>query len=234
MSKLAGIEKVIAGRSAPFLIALLLCGLARICLAQENKVDLDALMEDTQKRSTETRGMTVVQWIPVDYWRISYAQDPTVSKAQAEECIKIFRAYTLVAVVNGEVGPLGGVTYKSEKDIRAGIQMMDSQRNLYSPLGAHQIDADMKNYLSMMKPYYANMLGPYGQNMHFFLFPAKNKKAQSIADAKKEGAFSIIVTGKEFRWKLPLSSLLPPKTCPTCREKLSGAYKYCPWDGTRL
>jgi len=78
------------------------------------------------------------------------------------------------------------------------------------------------------------MLGPTGQNTHFFLFPAKNEKGQKIAEAKKEGTFSVELNEREFSWRLPLSSLLPPKICPTCGEKLSGAYKFCPWDGSKL
>jgi hypothetical protein len=39
---------------------------------------------------------------------------------------------------------------------------------------------------------------------------------------------------KEFHWRLPLGSLLPPKICPKCGETFSGAYKFCPWDGSTL
>ena len=53
-------------------------------------------------------------------------------------------------------------------------------------------------------------------------------------DAKKEGFFLVELGENEFRWRLPLSSLLPLTICPTCGEELSGAYKFCPWDGTKL
>jgi len=86
----------------------------------------------------------------------------------------------------------------------------------------------------MIKPVIANTLGPLGQNMHFLLFPAKDKNGQNIAEAKKEGAFSVKLGEREFKWRLPLGSLLPPKICPKCGEKLSGAYNYCPYDGTPL
>jgi len=86
----------------------------------------------------------------------------------------------------------------------------------------------------MIKPVIVNTLGPLGQNMHFFLFPAKNKSGRNIADAKKGGVFSVRLGEREFKWRLPLGSLLPPKICPRCGEKLSGAYKYCPYDGTPL
>jgi hypothetical protein len=66
------------------------------------------------------------------------------------------------------------------------------------------------------------------------IFGIGRETGRNISDATKEGVYYIEVGEKEFRWKLPLGSLLPPKICPVCKEKLSGAYKYCPWDGTKL
>jgi len=85
-----------------------------------------------------------------------------------------------------------------------------------------------------MKPIFVNMLGPMGQNMCFFLFPAESADGRRIAEAKKEGAFSVKLGEREFRWRLPLGSLLAPKMCPKCKEKCSGAWNFCPWCGTRL
>ena len=154
--------------------------------------------------------------------------------AQAEEFIKILRPYTVIVVVDGKIGAFGGVTYTPEAAIRDSIQIKDSKGDRYRPFSEGAFDADAKSLLSMMKPLFANMLGPMGQNMVFFLFPSNNKEGQKIADAKKEGSFSVEMGEREFRWRLPLGSLLPPKICPTCGEKLSGAYKFCPWDGTKL
>jgi len=55
-----------------------------------------------------------------------------------------------------------------------------------------------------------------------------------IADAKEEGSFAVLIGEKKYRWKLPLGSLLPPKTCAECGEELSGAFKFCPYEGTKL
>ena len=61
----------------------------------------------------------------------------------------------------------------------------------------------------MMKPIFVNMLGPMGQNMHFFLFPAKDKSGNLIADAKNEGSFTVKLADRPFKWRLPLGSILP-------------------------
>ena len=194
-----------------------------------------ALLQDTQKIVQKTEQMTLVWWIPEEFWRVSSAYDPTITEDQIEELIKVLRPYTLIIVVDATSSSFGAVTYRPEADIRAGIQIKDAQGTIYRPLSEDKIDADSKNFLSIiMRPIFANTLGPMGQNMHFFLFPAKTKNGRNIADAKREGAFSVKLGKKEFRWRLPLGSLLAPKICSKCKENCSGAWNFCPWCGTRL
>lgn len=200
----------------------------------QDQIDINALIQETQKRSDKPQEMTLVWWIPEEYWQATLSQSPDITASQIEEQIKVFRPYTIVTVVDGIAGIYGTVTYKSEADIRRNIRIVDNQGNIYLPLSDTDINADTRAVLAMMKPALANALGPIGQNMYFFVFPAQNKQGLGIADAKKEGEFSVKLGEIEFRWKLPLGSLLPLKICPTCQEKVSGSYKYCPWDGTKL
>lgn len=60
--------------------------------------------------------------------------------------------------------------------------------------------------------------------------PLANKKI----DVKKEGKFSMLMDKTEYKWRLPLSSLLPPRLCPIDDEKLNGAWKFCPTHGVEL
>lgn len=234
MNRLTSVRSKSMWLASVFMVVFLLFGWMATGLAQENIVDINALTQETQKMSQKADEMTFVWWIPEEFWGASFAQDPNTTVAQAEEFIKILRPYTVIVVVDGKIGAFGGVTYMPEAAIRDSIQIKDSKGARYLPLSEGAIDADTKSLLSMMKPLFANMLGPMGQNMYFFLFPSNNKEGQKIADAKKEGSFSVEMGEREFRWRLPLGSLLPPKICPTCGEKLSGAYKFCPWDGSKL
>ena len=192
-----------------------------VSFAQDRKVDINALVQETQKMSDRSGEMTLIWWIPEEFWRASFEQDPNMTAAQTEEFIKVLRPYMLIVAVDGNIGSFGGVTYKSETTIRGSIQVIDSQGTRYRPLNNENIDANTKNFLSMMKPVFVNMLGPIGQNMHFFLFPAKNTMGQNIAVAKSEGAFSVKLDQRVFKWRLPLGSLLPVKICPVDGEKLS-------------
>lgn len=217
-----------------FIVALLIFGSINLSFAQDIKVDIVALTEETQKIIQSRDELAAVWWIPEEYWRVSFKQKPNMTEAKWEEFIKFLRPYTVFFALEGKVGTFGGVTYKSEATIKNSIQMIDSQGTHYRPLGDEKIDANTKNLLSMMKPILGNMLGPMGQNLHFFLFPSLSKNGKKIADAKKEGTFSVMLDKKEFKWRLPLSSVIPPKVCPVDGEKMSGAWKFCPWHGVKL
>jgi hypothetical protein len=169
-----------------------------LSFAQDRKVDINALVQETQKMSDKSGEMTLIWWIPEEFWRASFEQDPNMTAAQTEEFIKVLRPYMLIVAVDGNIGTFGGVTYKSETTIRGSIQVIDSQGTHYRPLSNENIDANTKNFLAMMKPVFVNMLGPIGQNMHFLLFPARNTMGQSIAVAKREGAFSVQLDKRVF------------------------------------
>jgi len=234
-------SKSIKGRNLVWIvmptIGFLLCTWMANSLAQQSqqgKVDPVALYQDTQKIVQKAGQMTLVWWIPEEFWHVSSADDPRVTKEQAEKLIEVLRPYTLIIVIDGKIGPLSAVTYRTEQEIRAGIQMKDSWGNYYRPLSEDKIDANCENFLSIMKPIFISALGPMGQNMHFFLFPGKSQIGLKIVEAKKKGSFSVILGERKFQWRLPLGSLLAPKICPTCKENCSGAWNFCPWCGTRL
>ena len=232
-------KKVILSRSGMwrievFVVLLLIVGHMSSSFAQDVKVDINALNKETQKRSRTADEMSFIWWLPEEFWQASFEKDPNMTASQKEAFLKVLRPYILILVVDGKMGSFGGITYNPKATIQNSIQVIDRQGNHYRPLGEDIIDADAKNFLSMMKPIFVNMLGPLGQNMHFFLFPSKDKKGQEIAAAKREGVFSVKLDKREFKWRLPLSSLLPKKVCPVDGEKLNGAWKFCPWHGVEL
>lgn len=234
MNKTFNIRRLRLWNTELFIVALFMLSGMSLSFAQDRKVDIRALTQETQKMTQSANEITLIWWIPEEYWRVSFEQAQNMTASQIEEFLKVLRPYMLIVAVDGKIGAFGGVTYKSKATILNSIQIIDREGIHYRPLIDEKIDADTKNFLSMMKPVFVNMLGPMGQNMHFFLFSSKNKKGQDIAVAKREGAFSVKLDKKEFKWRLPLGSLLPPKECPVDGEKLNGAWKFCPWHGVEL
>jgi hypothetical protein len=44
----------------------------------------------------------------------------------------------------------------------------------------------------------------------------------------------VVLAGTEFKFRLPLGSLLPPKFDPNTHEKFPGNYIYSPYTGSKL
>jgi len=198
------------------------------------EVDLTALTQETQKMSQSPDELTMVWWLPEEFWSASAAQNPQATAESTEELLKVTRPYVMIVVVDGNFGAFGGVTYKSEEYIRANVRLVDAQGKSYAPLTADEASADVKNMLQIFKPILVNMLGPMGQNCQFVLFPANNSSGQPIAAAKQKGSFKITIDKKEFKWRLPLDSLLPVQTCSACKQDCKGSWSYCPWCGAKL
>lgn len=202
--------------------------------ARAAEVDLQALTQETQRMSRKPEAMTMVWWVPEEFWAASFAQAPGMSKAQADDFLRTLRPYTMLVVVDGTMGSFGGVTYKSEDFVRANTRLLDAQGRSYAPRTSEEIDADTRNILMMMKPVFVNMLGPTGQNMHFLLFPGQTQDGQPMARASGKGEFTARLGDASFTWQLPLDSVLPPKSCAECSRACKGSWDFCPWCGTRL
>ncbi len=222
-----------AGQSIALLTRL---GFPRAAVAGETrtKVNLASLVRETQRMSPKADEITLAWWTPVEYWEACLSQNPLMAPEQTAQFTKVVLPCTTVAIVEGTVGVLGGMTFKSEAEVRTRVKLRDKDGETYAPIEPAELSPDLSSLLALMKPMLANAMGPLGRNMHFLVFPAKDKQGRRIADARKEGSFAVLVGEKKYRWKLPLGSLLPPKSCPECAEELSGAFKFCPYDGTKL
>lgn len=200
----------------------------------QDNINLQDLNHETQKLAQGSRKMTFIWWIPKQYWLESLKKNPRVTKKIIKEFLNTVRPYTIVAVVDGWVGGFGGVTYKNKRTVRDSLMIKDAKGNTYTPISDSLVGPNMKNFLQMVKPVIANLLGPMGKNMNFFLFPSKGKNGKPIADATSKDDFSVLLDGKNYEYHLPLESLLPPKYDPKTNEKFPGNYNYNPYTGHKL
>lgn len=218
----------------PALLLACLCAGTAAAQAQAHQVDLSALIDETQKSLPDADRMSIVWWIPEEFWQVNFAQDASIPKAQAEEFLRTVRPYVIIAVVDGKIGTFGGVTYKSEEAIRGMVQLVDTHGGIHRPLPGEKVDPDTKNLLAMMKPVFSNMIGKMGENVQFLVFPSKDSRGRKLADAVQEGSLTVKLGADVLKWRLPLGALLPAKSCPVDGERLNGAWKFCPWHGDKL
>ncbi len=198
------------------------------------QVDVAALSQETQRVAQGPNAMTMAWWMPEDFWAVTFAASPKAKAGEAEAALKAIRRYTVVAVLDGTPGASGAVSYRSGDELRQIMRLTDAWGNSYAPIAENEVDPAMKAMIQTMKPSLASTLGPLGQNLHFFLFPARNDAGDPIADARARGRFSVAVGKTELKWRLPVDALLPAKSCDECKQECKGSWKYCPWCGTKL
>ena len=202
--------------------------------AQEHTVDLQALVAETLIVSQSPTEITLVWWMPEEFWYYSLTSNPSLTDAGVEELLALLRPYHIVMAADGVIGTVGGITYQSEAQVRAGLRLVDVAENRHEPLPLSEVNADLWNLLTSMKPLLANTVGAMGENMHVFVFTALTDEGDRFGRPDEEGSLTIEVGTSVFSWRLPLSALLPPKYCPVDGERLDGAWRYCPWHGVEL
>jgi len=218
----------------------ILTGMLCLCLvplqlfAQDFKVNINKLTEQTQKLSESTDDLRLVWWIPTEFWETIFAQDQAINKQQADDMLATFEQYTMVAVIDGNILESGTIVYKSKEATFDDLVVIDNEERSYKPLQEDEIDSKTMNLIGIMKPILGSMLGQLGENMHFFLFQKKENPLDKIVDPKKEEQFTVKVGSVPFVWKLPLGALLQPKKCPEDGELLDGSWTFCPHHGKKL
>jgi len=213
------------------LILLIFC-LPSIIRGQ--KVNITDFVKDTQKIKQDIKHMTILWWIPNEFWNESFKNDPSVSNQMSKEVIEIVNKYIILVVIDEEIGSFGGLTPTSKIDIIQNISVRLYDNNILKPLKDDEITQDAKNLFSMMKPMFANMLGQLGSAIEFFAFDGLDEKGNRYLNPKKENRFSVQLFGEDYNWRLPLGSLLPQKIDPKTKEIFPGNYNYNPFTGTEL
>jgi len=112
--------------------------------------------------------------------------------------------------------------------------MVSPSGHTFTPLDEDALVPGARNLFSMSKPLFSNMFGSMGKHFEFLIFPGKDKSGAKVVDPLGTGTLRFNVNSHSFAWHLPLGSLLPPKSCPTCGQTFPGNYEFCPYDGTKL
>ena len=212
----------------------LLGAIACSVCAQNAAQQVQAIVRDTQKQGTRAGRLTLIWWIPPEFWRAAMAASGMVPADKTEELVSSIRDVNVFGVVDGKIGGFGAADFTSAEDLRKNIVINDIQGAPLALIPEAKQGAATKNMIAMMKPMFANMLGEFGKNMSLLVFEGKAKDGSRRIDPLKRGSFTAKLNSEEFRWRLPLAALLPDKKCPKCNETFPGDYAFCPFDATPL
>src|SRR5467141_1460558 len=184
-------------RFAYFFLVLFLFGATPVCVLAQNAAGTDAdsgevedILKETQKQVGGNHRIGIVWWIPADFWEAS-AKRQGSSPERAREMFASLREYTIVCVAVGKMG-IGTINWSTEADVRSNTVLRDSAGINYKSVT--ELSSDAQGLLSIVKPVLTNVLGPMGQNLQFLLYPAKTSAGSTIADARRPGSFSVVIS----------------------------------------
>jgi hypothetical protein len=217
-------------RTLAVLVLFLLGGIAR---AQEVAVDVAKFAQDLQHIDTNGAQFKMVWWIPTEYWQESFRQVP-LTPAQKDAFLKTVDDYTIVAVVDANITPLGGLDARSIGEIRSNISLKIGDGQPLRPLDDKDIADDTRTLLATMKPAFANVLGQFGKGMELVCFKGKDPQAKRLLDPRGSAVFTVTYKNKPYTWRLPIGALLPPKFDAQTGEKFPGNFLFSPYTGKKL
>lgn len=190
------------------------------------------LVRETQRFSNSSQQLTMVWWIPQEFWEMSLAGNPNTTPQGRAEVLSALEQYQIVALLRAKAG-IGAIA-----DVQSRADLLNNSRfevdgKVIEPLAPDQVTGGAQVVLGAMKPALAGILGPLGQSIELVVYPSKHDNVRLI-DPAKAGSFQYSLYEQTFHWRMPLASLLPKKIDPKTNEEFPGNYQYNPYTGGKL
>lgn len=195
---------------------------------------LDQLLQDTMRSDPSPGSVELVWWVPTDFWRSTFQNNPDVSASQGQKIVDALDPYAMFAVMQGKMGALGAVEFKEGPEVRASMSLKTASGATLRPLAEDKLSGDAALFAQLMRPMLVRMLGPTGEHLEFYFFDNSAVNGVRPVDARAGAAFSLQLGEQAFTWQLPLESLFAPVDCVKCGRQLKGTWTYCPYDGARV
>lgn len=201
-------------------------------------VDVSALTNETQK-STNADGVHLAWWIPPEFWAASMEREQDMPAKTKKQMLDILNRYSMIAVVQAEVGPLGNFDYYDRNTVTKGLKVeLENGKDTSTLKPVDKVPADLDPLLKVMTPLLESAMGRLGQNLNFFVFEDK-KKGGRVISPYDPGTLRVTLARKDgaamdpFIFELPLDSLYVARKCPNGKPAHI-SWVVCPWDGTKL
>lgn len=198
------------------------------------QVDIDQFTSETQRGTPDPDRLLLIWWIPVEFWEVTFAQDKDMSEEETREFIELMEPYILIAVVDAELGMFGNATYRSMRDLKKSVRLIDKKGKQVRSLTVRDVDGDVQILLNTMKPILSSLIGPMGEHMYFFVYPRESAGEDIIGSCAESGRLTVAIDGERYHFNTPLPSLIEQKICRVCDHRFRGDYNFCPYDSTQL
>jgi hypothetical protein len=201
-------------------------------------INTAALTSETQKIST-IDGVHLAWWIPPEFWEASLIKRHEISAASRESFMKSLRGYSMMAITQGEVRPMGNIEFYEREAILKGAKIELSDGKNWSTIEpVEKVPDDLQQLIKLLGPTLEAALGKLGQNLQFFVFDDEVAGKRLISPFGNL-TMRVSLTNKNGNavppmiFEMPLDALYEPRMCPNGKPAHI-SWVVCPWDGTKL
>ncbi|MFT5055885.1 MAG: hypothetical protein ACI80H_000591 [Pseudoalteromonas distincta] len=215
------------------LISMIFCSM--ITFGQTNEeIDQVELTKEIQIWNKKDNKMSFAFWIPQSYWRIASKDNPEVLEENIALIETTFENYILLFAADISISANATFTYKDDSTLRSELKIIDFKGNEHFPISNDLLPPYISAIMANITPMFSQTFGQMGEGMHFYLFNNTDSKNRVLISEKERGDFIVKHSNNEFKWTLPLVSMMPEKYCPSDNQKMKGNWKYCPIHGVKL
>ena len=183
------------------------------------------MVRDTQRMDNANGTMSMVWWIPQQYWEESMKSNPAMPQDVREQMLTVLDDCLLVAVMSAKMGPRGLTDTVPKAELVANAKLtLDGK--VIEPVDPAKLSQAAQLLLSQLKPGMTAAMGQLGQGVEFIVYPR--------FDPMQPGSLQISLFDRTHSWRLPLGSLLPERTDGKTGEKFPGNYEFNPYTGAKL
>ncbi|MVO07574.1 hypothetical protein GOQ30_00180 [Flavobacterium sp. TP390] len=216
------------------ILALLLVTIGQVYGQSARKVNYTDYVRDVQKWDKNENNMALSFWIPTSFWKVIFQDNEQFTPGAINQIQTVFDDFVIICALNMDVKFNGAISYTSDDDLKKEISIIDSNGIIYTPLQKEELSSEVLSFLNRIRPTFSNMMGKMGEGMHFYVFEVKDKKGLNLINEYQKGEFTVKHSNREFKYELPLVSLLPTKECSVDHAEMKGNWNFCPIHGVKL
>ena len=203
------------------------------------KVDMNAILKEVMKLdvSTHSDHVSIAFWAPYEFFQAAGRTSATPDKyEEIDRSIAVLKNYQIFLVRRSYKDEQGLTRVIAGEDLLRTIVLKSNAGVDYHPM--KELPMEIAATVSAFKR--GVEANSQGIEYATIVFSNKDKAGLPIVTASKKNKMDLTFKAispmgeTRFSWSTPLDSLSAPQSCPTCAEKLSVAWNYCPWDGTKL
>jgi hypothetical protein len=190
------------------------------------------LIRETQRLTQNEGQITMVWWMPVQFWEESLKGNSAVTPEARAQLLAPLAEYSLLAMIRAKA-TAGGVTDIQPKAELVKNLKVTANGKVLEPLAPEQIAPGAQLLMAQLKPGLTAMGGPAMQGVEFVVYPTK-VDGKPVIDALQPGTLEVTLYEQTSRWRTPLGSLLPERVDAKTGEEFPGNYQFNPFTGDKL